>query len=66
MIRGAIIFGAGIAVGMYIAQNENASLVDMVADMKKTANDLKVAAQTGQTHNEPQTGEPTTGSTETP
>lgn len=64
MIRGAIIFGAGIAVGMYIAQNENASLVDMVADVKKTANDLKVAAQTGATQQtETQTGEP--GSTET-
>lgn len=65
MIRGAVIFGAGIAVGMYIAQNENASLVDMVADMKKTANDLKVAAQTGETkETDPPTGEP--GTTETP
>lgn len=65
MIRGAIIFGAGIAVGMYIAQNENASLVDLVADVKKTANDLKVAAQTGETQQtDTQTGEP--GSVETP
>lgn len=64
MIRGAIIFGAGIAVGMYIAQNENASLVDMVADMKKTANDLKTAAQTGTTETEAEIKpEPEGGST---
>jgi hypothetical protein len=56
VIRGAVIFGAGIAVGMYISKNENASLVDMVADMKKTANDLKVAAQTGETTNDTDTG----------
>lgn len=49
MIRGAVIFGAGIAVGMYIAKNDNASLVDMVADLKRTANDIKVAAQTEET-----------------
>lgn len=49
MIRGAFIFGAGIAVGMYISKHENASLVDLVADMKKTANDIKAAAQTEET-----------------
>jgi hypothetical protein len=53
MIRGAIIFGAGIAVGLYIAKHDETSLVDIVADVKKTADDLKVAAQTGTPPGEP-------------
>lgn len=57
MIRGALIFGAGVAFGMYISQHENTSLVDMVVDLKKTANEIKAAAQSEPTSSDVPTPE---------
>lgn len=49
MLRGAFILAVGLSIGYAKAKHEDNALTDMVADMKKTANELGEAIKSAET-----------------